>query len=103
MRVLVMIVLFYMTMVYMVMTGIAAIAAGDPAPVAKKVVVYDFSATWCGPCRAFAPTFAAWETKYKSDNVTFVKVNIDVSPQMKNAFRITAIPSVLITVDGVET
>lgn len=39
-------------------------------------IVVDFTATWCGPCRQMAPTFALLSIKYKGDLI-FVKVDVD--------------------------
>jgi thioredoxin len=69
-------------------------------PKKKQIVVMDFWAPWCGPCVKFAPTFAAWSKKYSSENVKFVKVNIDNEPDMKKKYDITAIPTVIVEVDG---
>jgi thioredoxin len=71
-------------------------------PVAKKIVVYDFWAPWCGPCRAFAPTFEKWKTKYSNDNISFVKVNTDEDKETAAKFKISALPTIIVTHDGVE-
>jgi thioredoxin len=65
-------------------------------------VVYDFWAPWCGPCRQFAPTFEKWKTKYSSENVTFKKVNVDEDHETANRFRISAIPTLVVTANGKE-
>ena len=65
-------------------------------------MVYDFGAPWCGPCRAFAPTFEEWKTKYTRENVVFKKVNIDEDQQMAAQYRIKAIPTVIVTSNGKE-
>jgi thioredoxin len=63
-------------------------------------VVYDFWATWCGPCRSFSPIFEQWEKKYTRDNVTFKRVNVDEEKAMVSKFGISAIPTVIVTGDG---
>jgi len=68
----------------------------------KQYVVYDFGASWCGPCRNFAPTFEKWKTKYTRDNITFVKVNIDEDQETTRKFKIGPIPTLVVTADGEE-
>lgn len=69
----------------------------------KTIVVYDFWAVWCPPCRTFAPTFDAWKSKYSTSNITFKKVNIEEDQETAANFKISSIPTIIITVDGVET
>jgi thiol-disulfide isomerase/thioredoxin len=42
-----------------------------------QVVVIDFWATWCGPCKLIGPHFAKLEKDEKFSNVVFVKVDVD--------------------------
>ena len=68
----------------------------------KKIVVYDFWAPWCPPCRAFSPIFESWKQKYGKNNIEFKKVNTDEDKELTEKFRIGSIPCVIITVDGTE-
>jgi thioredoxin len=68
----------------------------------KKFVVYDFWAPWCGPCRAFTPTFEQWKAKYTSSNVTFTRVNVDEESDLATKFQIRNIPTVVVTADSKE-
>ena len=63
------------------------------------IVVVDFWAPWCGPCRSFAPTFE----KAAGDNpdVVFGKVNTDEEQQLAAAFEIQSIPTLMIFRDRV--
>ena len=54
----------------------------------NEIVVVDFWATWCGPCRAFGPIFEQVSEKF--DDVPFVKVDIDQSPDLASAAAIKA-------------
>ena len=62
--------------------------------------VIDFNATWCGPCRMFAPTFAKMGKKYEG-RITFRSVDVDENPDMAAQFGVTSIPTVVyINADG---
>jgi len=65
-----------------------------------KLVLIDFYADWCGPCKSLAPTLE----KYAEDNqkkVKVVKINVDESPNLAKAFGIQSIPT-LVTMRGDE-
>jgi thioredoxin 2 len=64
-------------------------------------VVVDVWAPWCGPCRAFAPTFESLSAKY-AGKVVFVKLNSDQNQQTSSGLGIRGIPTVLIFKNGVE-
>jgi thioredoxin len=60
----------------------------------NSMVVVDFWAAWCAPCRFFAPTFEQASDKYP--DVVFGKVNTEEQPQLAGAFRICSIPTLMI-------
>ena len=72
-----------------------------PTTKVGKVTVIDFNATWCGPCKAFAPIFEAAAAKYAA--VDFVSVDIDKCPATAAAFGIESIPTVVILTPSGET
>lgn len=65
----------------------ATVAAGLPQ-------VIDFNATWCGPCRMFAPTFEKMEKKYEG-KITFLSVDVDENPDMAAQYEVQSIPTVV--------
>ena len=60
-----------------------------------KVVVIDFFATWCGPCKAMAPAMEKMEQKY-SDKIEFRKVDIDKNRSLAQKYEIEAVPTLVI-------
>jgi len=70
-----------------------------------KIMVVDFYATWCGPCKAMAPAMEAMEKKY-GNKIEFNKVDIDQSPEIAQEFNVTAVPTIVVisrTGDIIET
>ena len=70
-----------------------------------KIMVVDFYATWCGPCKAMAPTMEEMENKY-GNKIEFNKVDIDQSPEIAQEFNVTAVPTIVVisrTGDIIET
>jgi len=65
---------------------------------ADKLVLIDFYADWCGPCKALAPTLEKFAEDNK-DKVKVVKINVDESPNLAGAFGIQSIPT-LVTMKG---
>ena len=61
----------------------------------EKIVVLDFFATWCGPCKAMAPTMEKMEKKY-GDKIEFRKIDIDQEPQLAQKYDINAVPTLVI-------
>ncbi len=59
-----------------------------------KIVLIDFYADWCGPCKSLAPTLE----KFAEDNqatVKVVKINVDESPNLAGAFGVQSIPTIV--------
>jgi thioredoxin 1 len=62
------------------------------------IVVIDFWAEWCGPCRMLSPILE--DLSNEMTNVQFKKINVDENPIIAGSLGITAIPTVIIYKDG---
>ena len=65
----------------------------------QGITFVDFWATWCGPCRAFAPVFERAAEKHP--DIVFGKVDTEAQPELAQSFGISAIPTLMIFRDGV--
>jgi thioredoxin 1 len=64
-----------------------SVVTGNP------MVIVDFWASWCAPCRAFAPSFEAASERHA--DVVFGKVNTEDQPELAAAFNIRSIPTLM--------
>ena len=65
----------------------------------SKLVIVDFWATWCGPCRMISPILDEVEEEMP-DKITVVKVNVDDADEIAGRYRIMSIPTLLFFKDG---
>lgn len=64
-----------------------------------KLIVVDFWATWCGPCRMLTPILDDIEQEF-SDKITVVKCNVDDARDIAERFRIMSIPTLIFFKNG---
>ena len=72
----------------------------DQAIAASPLVVVDFFATWCGPCKMLAPILESVEKE--TEGVAFFRVDVDQAPDAARRFGIMSIPTLIFFRDGNE-
>ncbi len=77
-----------------------ALTAANFEDVAKDgIVLVDFWADWCAPCKRFAPTYESVSNKHP--DVVFAKVDTEAEPALAAQFEIRSIPTIMAIRDGV--
>jgi thioredoxin 1 len=75
----------------------ATVAVGserfDETIVTNDIVLVDFWASWCGPCRMFAPVFE--QASAAHPEITFAKVDTEAEPELAARFGIMSIPTLM--------
>jgi len=64
------------------------------------LVIVDFHAQWCGPCKRIAPMLEQLADKYT--NVTFIKVDVDALPTIATFYQIKAMPTFILIKSGIK-
>ena len=71
----------------------------DQLLASEKLVVVDYTATWCGPCRLISPSIDRLATEY-ADLASVVKIDIDKNKDNAKKYGIRSIPAVLVFKEG---
>lgn len=66
----------------------------------EKLIVIDFFAKWCGPCKRIATAYEELQTVFP--NVVFVKVDVDVAEDLTKKFKVSSMPTFVFVKDGIE-
>ncbi len=64
----------------------------------KGIVLLDFFADWCGPCKMLSPVIE--QVSNEMDDVTFLKINIDENNKTANLYKVMSIPTLILFKDG---
>lgn len=65
----------------------------------NTIIVIDFWAEWCGPCKMFGPIFEKLQQEYANQFI-FAKINVDINQQVAAAFQVTGIPTTIFVKNG---
>ena len=68
----------------------------------RKIVLVDFYADWCPPCKMLAPIIEEVASENTNENLIFVRINVDDESDLSNKYGIQSIPTLVLIKDGEE-
>ncbi|AGO13466.1 AaceriACL131Wp [[Ashbya] aceris (nom. inval.)] len=77
---------------------IKSLSEFESAISSEKLVVVDFFATWCGPCKMIAPMIEKFATQF--EEASFYKVDVDAAAEVAQKYQITSMPTILYFKNG---
>ena len=66
----------------------------------NQIVIVDFWASWCGPCKLMGVLFSKVAAEYEGKSIKFVKFDIDLNKQIAQDYKIEGLPAIMIFKDG---
>ncbi len=66
----------------------------EPTITDNEIVIVDFWAEWCGPCRAFSPTYETASDEH--EDIVFGKVDTESQPELSQSFGVRSIPMLMV-------
>ena len=66
----------------------------------SNIVLCDFWAEWCGPCKQISPILEELSNEYQENDIIIAKVNIDDNPETPSKYGIMSIPTLLLFKEG---
>ena len=81
------------------MSTLTMTSANHDETVKDGIVLIDFWAAWCGPCRRFGPIFE--KVSEQHPDAVFAKVDTDAEPQLQAMYGVSSIPTLVVYRDGI--
>ncbi|MBT8261251.1 MAG: thioredoxin [Bacteroidia bacterium] len=67
----------------------------------NKIVLVDFSAEWCGPCKVLGPILKEVKDEV-GDTVKIIKIDVDKNQQLSAQYKVMGVPTLILFKDGVQ-
>jgi thioredoxin 1 len=74
----------------------------DKALASNSLMMVDFWATWCGPCKMLTPVMEELAEDYEGKAVVIGKVDVDENPELARRYGVMSVPTVIFFKDGQE-